>query len=131
MALAAAAELAGAGTGTVVTDLLFLDALFFLALEALEGAAELAEAGAAAELAEAGAAAELAAGAAVPAAADDLFPILWRCAKRFARNPRKKGTKTDDIPQWLAHPIRRFYADFASMDWCPRPPPRYRYYAHD
>ncbi len=124
MALAAA-ELAGAGAGTVVTDLLFLDALFFLALEALE------EAGAAAELAEAGAAAELAAGAAVPAAADDLFPILWRCAKRFARNPRKKGTKTDDIPQWLAHPIRRFYADFASMDWCPRPPPRYRYYAHD
>lgn len=125
MALAAAAELAGAGTGTVVTDLLFLDALFFLALEAF------AEAGAAAELAAAGAAAELAAGAAVPAAADDLFPILWRRAKRFTRPFTKTETKTDDIPQWLAHPIRRFYADFASMDWCPRPPPRYRYYAHD
>lgn len=52
---------AGAETGTVVTVLLFLDALFFLAFEALAGAAE---------LAGAGAVAELAAGAAVPAADD-------------------------------------------------------------
>lgn len=124
MALGAAAELAGEGTGTVVTDLLFLDALFFLAFEALEEA--LAGAGAAAALAAA-----LAAGTAVPAAADDLFPILWRRGKRFVRNPMKRGTETDDIPQWPAHPIRRFYANFASMDWYPRPPPRYRYYAHD
>ena len=69
----ALASCSGTGTGAVVTDLLFLEALFFLEFDALEVGALVGAAALEPGVAE-----------------DDLLPILWRSAKRFAGTLRRR-----------------------------------------